>query len=160
MRWFQILVLCLSLVVMTSCTVNTLALLDAIVVAAEIAIPHIAGVSPADAGAVSQYLNSGLSIAANLMMNGASQAGIQEAILAFQSLVVPQVSSAEARAIMQDSATAILNFLKAFQMPQAAAATLRAGRLSNAPTLNNAEKTSALMARVDAARSKLRLRIP
>ncbi len=158
MWWFQILVLCLSLVVMTSCTVNTLALLDAIVVAAEIAIPHIAGVSPADAGAVSQYLNSGLTIAANLVMNGASQAGIQEAILAFQSLVVPQVSSAEARAIMQDSATAILNFLKAFQVAPAAA--LQADRLSDVPTLTNTTKTAALMARLDAARSQLRPRIP
>ena len=62
---------------LTSCTPNAIALLDAIVVAAEVVIPSIPGLQPQDANAINTYVNAALNITNDLITNAQTHRTLQ-----------------------------------------------------------------------------------
>ncbi len=139
---------------MTACGPNTIALLDAIVSAAEVAIPLIPNISPADQTAIINYLNSTLTITDGLITCGTSAACIGQAISQFNNLVVPQLSGtipAAAIAAIRAVAAAIGAFLKAYT-PAPSPTTFVPARL----TITQQGQLNGLHTRIVAAKAKLR----
>jgi hypothetical protein len=157
MRAFLSVVLCALLLLTTACS-KTLLLIEAIVSAVEIALPAT-GVSPADAAKFTKYSTEAMTSASNLLAAGASAASIEQAIVDFDNITVPELSagaSADTRMKLANITAAINNFIKAFQGPPVAG--VRVSRPSAVPTLKDTPQLMELRARIDAAKAQLRRR--
>ncbi len=77
---------------LTACAPDSIALLDAIVTAAEVILPSIPGLAPQDANAINVYINAALTITNDLLVNGTSPASIAKAVRDFTALALPQLS--------------------------------------------------------------------
>jgi hypothetical protein len=135
-RYTKLTALLLVVLLLTSCSPNAIALLDAVVTAAEVVIPIIGGLSPNDAVAITEYLNGALAITNSLLDAGITPEGIAAAIRSFQSLILPQLSQnvpAQDIAIINAVANAILKFIQAYQTsaPPPAASHARAALSSS-----------------------------
>ncbi len=144
---------------MAGCSPNSINLLNAIVSSAELIIPLIPNIPPADAALITTYVGSAMTITDNMTTCGGMTATcIAVAVRDFQTLILPSLSPAVPAnyvAFINGLAGAITNFLKAYQ--PAPAAMIRAGKLPKEKALSASDqaKLAELHARIQEDKIKL-----
>lgn len=97
---------------LTGCTSAQIALVEAIVVAAEGLLPLIAGMPTEQASVWTAYTNGVMNISTQALANPQDPVALRQAAIDFQKLVVPDIGDPKEQALAQAVSNAIGKFIQ------------------------------------------------